>query len=71
MDNDYVTPSQAATLCRVSARTIRNWLTKGYIKRYIGDNGYNVYIQRKDLMRYDALRRSAKRGNHPQWTRKR
>lgn len=60
MDNDFVTPSQAATLCHVSTRTIRTWLHKGHITKHLTPNGYNVVISQNELLAYDRERRESR-----------
>jgi len=46
---DYLTVDQAAAIACVRPRTIRAWLTKGYLTRYRIADGYHVRIARTDL----------------------
>ena len=47
LDNEWLTPKQAAELVGVKARTVQNWITDGKVR------GYQV-VRRIRVKRYDV-----------------
>lgn len=54
---EYISVTQAADLAKVSRRSITEWLKAGKITKHKARNGWNVLIDKAELLAFDAARR--------------
>ena len=47
----FITQNQAADLAQVTPRTIRNWITAGYLTGYRTPSGRAIRVNRDELVR--------------------
>ncbi len=48
-NQDLITRKQAAEILSVHLNTVNNWLNSGVLTRVRHGNGYNVYMNRKEV----------------------
>lgn len=50
--------NEAARRCRVSRRTVVNWIDRGDVSSTKAPNGHNVWLDPDEVQRFDAARRA-------------
>lgn len=69
-EREYVSIRQAQEMTGAARRTVMAWLSEGKIQRFKGPNGYDVLIDKLELMSFNSTRRGGAPvviDNKPRW----